>query len=57
MTGDMVYGIRWYELRIVDQWIILRIIQRAQQPFVFTAAGIIVISLSTFMKVISGWRE
>lgn len=47
----MVYDLRWYELPITEQRIILRIIHRTQEPFVFTAAGIIIISLSTFMKV------
>lgn len=57
LIGDMVYGMSWYKLPIADQFTILRIIHRAQEPFAFTAAGIIIISLSTYMKVISGWLE
>lgn len=51
MIGEIVYNAHWYEFTTADQWIVQRIIHRAQEPFVFKGFGIIYYSLNTFAKV------
>lgn len=49
--GNLIYGLRWYQLSSNDQFLVKMIIQRSEQQYEVRAFGIFVCSLETFLKV------
>lgn len=50
-VGDIMYGLHWYRLSHIEQFLVQTMIQRSQNQFEIKGLGVFVCSLETYLRV------